>query len=262
MLFPSYTGVTSLGGTSSVNQGNANGNTDAFTFRANNMVKLESDSFAGFKGRAMFVMNNENDTQGAVAAGSTGYTGGRNNDNGWGLGADYGWKKFLITAAYQSFKSTNPYETVTATGVTTPTPAAYGLSGGNNTTDNQAYVGATYDFGILKAYAGWVNRKVTAEFDSNLYAKRAAQEIGVRSFITPKVEAWASAGNGRVQTFGSGSPTANIVGWQVGSNYLLSKRTNLYAIYGQNGTSSVSTTAGGTASFNASNYAVGVRHTF
>jgi hypothetical protein len=56
--------------------------------------------------------------------------------------------------------------------------------------------------------------------------------------------------------------------WQIGSNYWLSKRTNLYAIYGQVGTSNVSiiNNANGTpanpASFNASNYAIGLRHTF
>jgi predicted porin len=265
MLFPSYTGVATLGGSSSVNAGNTNGNTDAFTFRTTNTVKLQSDDFAGFTARAMFVMNNENDTQTTPANSGTGYSGGKNNQNGWGLGADYGWKKLLVTAAYQSFRAANPYGTNIGTTSTTTsgTPVAYGLGVGTNVQDNQAYVGATYDFGILKAYAGWVNRKVTSQIDANQFAKRTAQEIGVRSFITPTVEAWASAGNGRVSAFGAGSPTANIVGWQVGSNYLLSKRTNLYAIYGQNGTSNASSVAGGNpVSFNASNYAVGVRHTF
>jgi len=272
MLFASRTGVTGLNGSSSSLDGNANGNTDAFTFRTNNTVKFVSDSFAGFSGSAMFVMNSENDSQTTPASSGVGYTGGKNNDTGWGLGANYTWKKLYVAAAYQSFKSenaygSNVYTTSATTGnlstSTTGAPAAFGLSGGSNTNDVQTYVGGTYDFGILKAYAGWVNRKVSLVYNSNNYAQRTAQEIGVRSFITPKIESWASMGNGRFTTSGENSPTANIVGWQLGSNYWLSKRTNLYAIYGQNGTSNVSTTAGGNPrSFNASNYGVGVRHTF
>jgi predicted porin len=132
-----------------------------------------------------------------------------------------------------------------------------GTTGGVNSQDNQAYVAATYDFGILKAYAGWIDRKATTVQTSNSYAKRTAQQIGVRSFITPTIEAWASIGNGRYTAFGVGSPTANFTGYQVGSNYLLSKRTNLYAIFGSTQTS---TTTSGAGSQN--NYAVGVRHTF
>jgi predicted porin len=135
----------------------------------------------------------------------------------------------------------------------------YGLATGTNVKDNQAYVGATYDFGILKAYAGWIDRKVTSQINSNQYAKRTAQEIGVRGNWTPKIESYASFGNGRITRFGSNEPTANIMGYQLGTNYLMSKRTNLYAIYGYSGTSS---TSGANNSFNASNYAVGVRHTF
>jgi predicted porin len=91
------------------------------------------------------------------------------------------------------------------------------------------------------------------------YGSRTAQQIGVRGNFTPKIEGWASGGTGRYATFGTNSPTANFNGWQVGSNYILSKRTNLYAIYGQAITSSVSGN-GNTAG--TSNYALGLRHTF
>ena len=96
-----------------------------------------------------------------------------------------------------------------------------------------------------------------------------AEQIGVRSYITPTIEAWASGGLGRYQ--GYGANTANLTAWQIGSNYWLSKRTNLYAIYGQVGTSnaSIPSNISGAAvisanpvSANISNYAIGVRHTF
>jgi len=275
LLFPGAiqgrTGIASNAGTDSfLNSNTANGNTSAFTFRTSNTLKFQSDRFAGFQANAMWVMNNQTDTQGTVTAGNQGYSGGKNNQEGWGLGLNYQWQKLIVTGAYQAFKATNPYNATTAqvnAGGLTATSggvAAFGNVGtGTNVKDDQAYVGATYDFGILKAYAGWINRKLTSQINSNAYAKRTAQEIGVRSNITKTIEGWASIGNGRVQTFGVGQPTANIVGWQLGSNYWLSKRTNLYAIYGQTGTSNVSVTAGANpVSYRADNYAVGVRHTF
>jgi predicted porin len=71
---------------------------------------------------------------------------------------------------------------------------------------------------------------------------------------------------------GAGANTAKFNGWQLGSDYNLSKRTNLYAIYGQTATSNAVTGAYAATSnpsatsqptsYNASSYAVGVRHTF
>jgi len=93
--------------------------------------------------------------------------------------------------------------------------------------------------------------------NSNSFAKRSAQEIGVRGYATKTIEYWGSVGTGRYQAYGTNNPTANITGYQLGSNYWMSKRTNLYAIYGQNNTS---TTSAGSAA--ASQASVGVRHTF
>jgi len=268
VLFPTTTGfsTTNAGGTRV--DVNPNGNTDAFTFRTANTLKLQTERMAGIQLSGMVVMNNNNTTQGAApAATPVGYTGGNDNQNGWGLGANYQWKKLIVTAAYQALSAKDPYSATAAQAAlgtaTDGAPVAFTLAGGTNVKDNQAYVGATYDFGILKAYGGWVDRKLTSQINGNAYAKRTAQEIGVRGNWTPKIESWASVGNGRVSSFGVGSPTANFVGWQVGSNYILSKRSNLYAIYGQTGTSNQVQTAGsGPSSFNASNYAIGMRHTF
>jgi hypothetical protein len=199
------------------------------------------------------------------------------------LGANYEWQKLLVTANYQAFTSKNPISdtytytpknysattlnlssTVTAVGA----PAAWNQSsGGSNVQDNQTYVAGTYDFGILKAYAQWSSRKVSSQENANYYLKRSAQQLGVRSFVTPTIEVWGSAGNGRYQSYGLNAPTAQFTGYQLGSNYWLSKRTNLYAIYGGFNTSTVTlngtnTATNGNYSSNANNYAVGVRHTF
>ena len=259
------------------------GNTIAYTVRMDNALTLQSDSFSGFRANGMLVWNNKNVNQYTSTVASNGVAigdqvGGTTNTNGWGLGADYTWNKLFVTAQYQAFKQVTtatgtpaqPF-TVAGAGLIAITPAVTGSTGdgkasvpltqGLNIQDNQGYVGATYDFGILKAYANWVTRKATAQNDSSQYLKRSAEQIGVRSFITPTIEAWGSAGLGRYQAFGANQPTANFNAWQLGSNYWLSKRTNLYAIYGATTTSNYATSTA-TLSNSGQNYAVGVRHTF
>ena len=246
----------------------------AYTVRTNNTLTLNSETFAGFKANAMIMANAKNANQTQVVSGTTSTTtGGLNNQSGWGLGVDYTWNKLYATANYQAITSKQSTQTINANGTTLANtlpvgaPATgYGGGGSNNGTnvqDNQWYVAATYDFGILKAYAQYINRKVSAQQNTGYYLSRSAEQIGVRSYITPTIEAWASGGLGRYQ--GYGANTANLTAWQIGSNYWLSKRTNLYAIYGQQGTSNVSTGStyqGNPVSYNANNYSLGLRHTF
>jgi predicted porin len=223
------------------------GTSDAFTVRTTNTLTVRSESFAGFTGTGMYTANNQDQTQTSATAG------GNTNFNGWGLGLNYAYKKLFLTANYQALKSQ-----VLGT-ATTPTPAAWvGASGGVNTQDNQSYFAGTYDFGILKAYVQMINRQITSTIDSSAYASRTAQQIGIRGYVTPKIESWVSTGIGKVKTYGNSQPTANFSAYQLGSNYYLSKRTNLYVIYGQNQTSSNSLTP----ALAANAYAVGVRHTF
>jgi predicted porin len=242
-----------------------------------NMLKFNSDKFAGFGLNAMYVQNGKNNTveankttyavdttaSAATVKGTTASVGGQTNYTGWGLAADYTWQKLYATASYQSFKQQQGTLADIKKPTTLPTSSIWATDNtvgtSTNTTDNGFYAGATYDFGILKAYAGYISRKVTDNMNSNQYLKRTGQQIGVRSYITPTIEGWASIGNGRYSAFGPNQPTANFNAWQLGSNYYLSKRTNLYGIYGQSLTSSTTTTVGGAA---ASQFAVGVRHTF
>ena len=244
------------------NQGFA---TDAYTARTTNTIRVATDRMAGLIVKGAYTLNNQNQNQSAIPVvnpANAGYVGGNNNQNGYQFALDYVFKKANVQASYASFTAENSYNWTPAQsaasgiGGTTGGTSSFGAQLGVNTKDAQALITASYDFGVLKAFAGWSDRKVTSSVLGNNFAKRTAQEIGVRSFMTPKIEGWASIGNGRISAFGANQPTANIVGYQVGSNYWLSKRTNLYAIYGQNGTSSTSTGA-----FNASQYSLGARHT-
>jgi predicted porin len=282
-----YVGSTGTSSSSSASLGSGPfGNNAGLTNRTANTLTVQSDSFAGFRGNAMYTLNAKNTSQTSSTAG------GNTNATGWGLGADYTLNKFYINAAYQALKQNTTATAGSATygtcagdssnsvpcawgnaqapgGTATTGTAATGLSTAyaNNVQDNQFFAGTTYDFGILKAYAQYINRKVTSTASSNFYLSRAAEQIGVRSYITPTVEAWASAGMGRYASYGPGNPTVNFNAWQLGSNYWLSKRTNLYAIYGQVNVTTgtyLQATTGSAATVNAgaSNYAIGVRHTF
>jgi predicted porin len=229
--------------------------------RTTNALKFNSDKFAGFGLNAIYIQNNNNSTQ-TAAQGTSSIAGasavyGNNNYNGYGLSADYTWKKLYATVAYNSIKQEQSF--VGQSAMTAALPGTEALGTQTNIRMNDTYAGAVYDFGILKGYLAWSNRKATGGLNSNNYINRSAQQIGVRSFITPTIEGWASIGNGRYKAAGEGAPTANFNAWQLGSNYLLSKRTNLYAIYGQSLTSSTSAQTQGAA---GSQFALGVRHTF
>jgi len=240
VIYPQSTGLNAS------NASNANQNNVGYTIRTNNTMNLQSDVVAGFQATGFYALNNKDENQGGTLAAPTG---GTTNTNAYGIGVNYTFKKLLATVNYQSFKNeTDSTRTASVAGV--------------NATDNQMYAAATYDFGILKAYAQYIDKKVTSNLNSNQYLKRTAQQIGVRGNWTPKIESWASVGTGRNQAFGIANPTANITGYQLGTNYILSKRTNLYAIFGASQTSSTSNAAGAQTNYNANNYAVGVRHTF
>jgi len=226
------------------------GTTNSMTVRTTNTIQAQSDKFAGFSLGAAYTQNATTTTPATT-------TETKNNYTGWGVKLDYSWQKLYVVAAMNRLKSENLSPTTT---LTTPTPSVWsGAGGGVNTQDNQFYAGATYDFGILKAYLQYVNRKDTSTLNTNYYAKRSAQQIGVRSYITPTIEGWASWGNGKTQTWGESRPSANFVAWQAGLNYYLSKRTNVYGIYGANNLSSAAPV---NPALNTNAFALGVRHTF
>jgi len=91
------------------NNGFAAGN--SYTIRSQNTLTLDTDTFAGFKGHGLVIMNNTNTTQ-TTLSGTNGYTGGTNNQNGWGLGVDYTWQKLFVTAAMQQLNAKQAYKLV------------------------------------------------------------------------------------------------------------------------------------------------------
>jgi predicted porin len=263
------------GATANQNLNAANG---AFTTRVSNALKFQSDNFAGFTGQLFYAQANQTNaitsSQGASANG--GNAGGTNNNTVWGVNGNYVWNKLQVVAAYQGIKSYNPAAYATQTFATSTFAAGTADSFGNNMSDQQGYAAAVYDFGILKTYLQYVNRKGTSLMDSSYTSTRSATQLGVKGNLTPTITAYATMGAGNSAYYGQSLATNKFRGYQVGVDYYLSKRTNLYVAGGGvnqsgNGSAALASTANGTnaAGTNAgmtgvsgSNYAVGVRHTF
>ena len=244
--------------TTNASQGNGQ-TTTSYTVRYNQALTLQTDRIAGFQAYGIYQNSNSNANNPAT-------TQTVGNNIATGLGINYVWQKLNVDVAFNSSKQ----ETITAgvagtaalpvantiTAVANPLGTAIGIM--------SSYAGATYNFGILTAYAQYVNTKYTANSSSNSYVTRAAQQIGVRGNWTPKIESWASVGNGSIDAGNNAAvdtaanATQKFTGYQLGTNYILSKRTNLYGIFGstQVSNSSIATSEGG------SSYGVGVRHTF
>jgi len=261
IIYPNSTGVAAAKitlTTVSVNALGALDNNASYTVRQSNSVVLKTDAFAGFTARGMIVANSSNTTQTAAA------TGGASNKQGYGIGVDYAWQKLNVTANYQTFKANGP----STVGTAATNVVMAGVQGsdvaGVNSIDSQQYYAANYDFGILKAYAQYVNRKVSAAIDTTFYQTYSAGQIGVRAPISSKLSVFASGGTGKYGAYGQALPKNNLSAMQLGADYYLSKRTNLYAIYGQTsvGNAAMSNTLTTQNSANINNYAVGVRHTF
>jgi predicted porin len=120
-----------------------------------------------------------------------------------------------------------------------------------NTTE---HIGASYNFGAGTAFAQYLTTK--AETATATSFDNEATEVGVRVPMG-KTLLWASYVDGERKI---GANKFDQTGYQLGASYSLSKRTNLYAIYGDQelkGTGSVST-----VKMTEDAVAAGIRHTF
>jgi len=262
-----------------VNAATGSGQTaTSYTVRYNNALTFMTDRFSGVQVNGIYV-NNDFQSNGTpnVAVNGTTYAAANNansqvNNTAYGLGLNFnGVKNLNVDLAYQTSRqksqmggvnlpiaSANP-----ATAVTNAVNAVNNFLGANLNMV-QYYGAATYDFGIVTGFAQYLNSKYESALNTGGFVQRSAQQIGVRGYATKTIEGWASAGMGRYTAAVGNTYTstttqvANFTGYQVGANYWLSKRTNMYGIFGATQVSSTSVNA----SEGGSSYGVGVRHTF
>ncbi len=250
----------------------------SYTVRYNNALTFQTDRFSGVQVNGIYVNNDSTSNAFAAqsingtaypAAASTGVV----NNTAYGLGLNFtGINKLNVDLAYQTSRQKSVaggYYLATATPASAVPLSVNAVNNflGQNLNMTQYYGAATYDFGILTAFAQYLSAKYESSNNLGTFNQRTAQQIGVRGNVTKTIEGWASAGSGRynanlgnsfASVYGYGNQVANFTGYQVGANYWLSKRTNLYGIFGSTQVSSTSINA----SEGGSSYGVGVRHTF
>jgi predicted porin len=156
----------------------------------------------------------------------------------------------------------------------------YGISqkatvvpGTSNVRITAQVLAATYDFGIAKAFFTGTQTKVDNLQGASVVnlSDLKLYEVGVKAPVTKVINVWASGLSGSVNSgtnnaaqtgynFTAYQAHGDVKGFQLGAEYNMSKRTNLYGIYGQQ------SITGKDAAVNdkiaSSQYSVGVRHTF
>ncbi len=238
---------------SAANPTSLNEVSSAYVTRASNAIKAQSDRIAGLRGELFYAQANSNQSNGAIN--------GNNTNTMFGVNADYVWNKLQVVAAYQTLRAYNGIaaQTTAGMGLSTATAGSFGV----NASDSQTYAAATYDFGIVKGYAQYITRKAFSTYDNNFQTQRSAYQLGARANLTPTIQVYATYGLGKSSYAQAGTAYANFRTAQLGSDYYLSKRTNLYVAYGSFNQSSPSSAAvSAVSSLSGMNYAAGIRHTF
>jgi predicted porin len=176
-----------------------------------------------------------------------------------GLGTDYGLAQVIGSAV------------VFDTDGTTAKTAA--VVGSGNLKQTETAIGGSYDFGVAKVYANYIQTLLEGQYAAAATlatastlgsGKRSAQEVGAAvpygNFLIRAKYGMGSSNMSSTTVMSATSITGssfNFRGYQAGVDYNMSKRTNLYAIYGR---ASGDLTA--TTTYSANQTAVGVRHTF
>jgi len=245
---------------------------DNYQIRAANALTVRTENISGFQAAALYSVNiRSNDNPGVANQASQGATDYRM----MGATASFtGVPKLNITAAWQQTDLlranalfindayTNGTATVLGSSLAAITPAAQGATK-NSQVDY--YGNISYDFGVVKVAIQTVGLKVT-QYGSDL-TKRTANQVQLGAPISSTINVWASVGAGKRSTWAASTASAagafererNFSAFQLGGTYSLSKRSALYAIYGQ--AAQDANTAGQTG-FKDQQYAVGMRHTF
>ena len=234
---------------------------DSYQVRASNAVTIRTENIGGFTAAALYSASlRQNENLGAVAA-SQGATDRRM------MGANLsftGVKNLNVSGAWQQTNMFRSNAVATDAGNVAIGGTLYSLTPGVQAAvdlkQTDAFGNISYDFGVAKVALQTVSLKVTTAGVET--TKRTANQLSVTAPITKTVNAWASYGQGKrtLPTSTTVVGDKKFTGFQLGGTYGLSKRTDLYAIYGQNYQEKNAATLG--SDWKDVQYSVGVKHTF
>lgn len=212
-------------------------NTSAYLFRASNAAAYVLPNLVnGLTAAVAYVTVNT--ANNGTDSGRNGYTGLVKYDNGpLSIGGS------LLSATAQSGNVATPADGVVDQGTVQNTDTKIT----NNT------LGASYDLQVAKLFLTHITLKAETGANSS---KRTSNKVGVNTTVGSWVP-FVQYGTAENEDITAGNKiTWDNTGYQLGTSYNFSKRTNAYAIYGKNKAS----WAGGSG--NESQIAFGLRHQF
>ncbi|WP_443114682.1 porin [Herbaspirillum seropedicae] len=260
----SYTSVQDFGGWT----GAAGHNLDRLEgTRTNNSISYTTANLNGFTGNLMYGFG---ETAGQTSAGQAFGIGGKYDNGPLGLGINY----------YQSKAGSTPADTslLAATGTNQFTN---GTSNGS-TAQKVLNVAASYQFGPARVYGNWSRVKQDLNTQANLTAagvgslasisnrtlaasnKADIYEIGTAYSLSPSLKLLAAVDHTRAQ-FDGVSGKAKLTQVSLGTDYWLSKRTDLYAFLAYSKATDLNNPGVADSSGTDGNQgavAVGIRHKF
>lgn len=180
---------------------------DPAAIRMSNAIGYTSPGFSGFSVAAMYTFGSENTNL------------ARDTGTGASLRLTYAQGPLVVSLAHQAVKG--GITGAAATNGTTPAPAVIPNDDQKWTT---SFLGASYDFGILKLSAGYKTDKLSG--DADLSGRLKGGIVGLTAPVGPVVLR-ASYVERRIGDDKIGNQGA------IGVSYDLSKRTALYANYAE-----------------------------
>ncbi len=207
-----------------------------------NSITYESPNFSGFSFVGQLALK---ETNSATAA-------NKNDKNSFTLAGTYGAGPFAATLTYVNAGPSH------ASGTTTSSFALGANSSGAYPTKEKVIdLGVSYDFGVLKAFGQYTNRKDKtndiAVTDAGFNIKDSMYQIGVTVPVTDKGNVLASFGSMKRTYLDSDESKITDNVFSVGYDYNLSKRTDVYGVFSNNTQTDLKS---------GKTFAVGIKHNF
>jgi len=223
------------------------GSSNVIGNRRDSVLRYTSPSLAGVNLTAGYMKNTLKSETNSVATVDT------EDNTGYELGARFAQGKISAGLGYRSAKSQNMAVAAVAAVPATPTTGTVAVAAANTVTNSWA-TGLSYDAGPVIGYLQYFNQAIKNELTST-EVKENAFALGLRA---PLGAATLFAS----YTTGGKTSAANIdskmTGYQAGGLYALSKRTDLYALYGASKMKADNVANESTGQ----GMALGIRHTF
>jgi hypothetical protein len=216
-----------------------------------NGISYTSPSFSGFTARVDYSQQRATGSQGSGTTGTTFTTTGTTYQNEQAVQ--------VANAGIGAYYRNGPISLKAGTHKVSSTLGNMATYAGTLTETTINGVSATYSAKGLVVNAVYGNNKSTSAGVTT--ASNGAAKIGVSYQVTPQIMPFAQYGSGQSQASKALTSinTANSVsGYQAGAMYSMSKRTNLYAVYGVQKAENKSTTA----TAEGKEAGIGIVHTF